>query len=83
MASLGLSFRIHLKDKQSYASQRVLQADFSKNSQILRLPSTGIMGASAEFKKYPNGKPQDLLPISKIKALGVDRQLPEFSSPHW
>ncbi len=38
---------------------------------------------TAEFKKYLNGKPQDLLPISKIKA--PQRRRKEFwvSSPHW
>ena len=65
----GLSFRIQIsKDKQSYA--KVLQADFSKIKKDEFASIYGDQGEeeTAEFKKYLNGKPQDLLPISKIKA---------------
>ena len=65
----GLSFRIQIsKDKQSYA--KVLQADFSKSRKMSLLPSTGIKGGRrAEFKKYLNGKPQDLFTYFKDQGL--------------
>ena len=60
----GLSFRIQIsKDKQSYA--KVLQADFSKIKKDEFATIYGDQGEEerAEFKKYLNGKPQDLFTL--------------------
>ena len=65
----GLSFRIQIsKDKQSYA--KVLQADFSKIKKDEFATIYGDQGEEerAEFKKYLNGKPQDLFTYFKDQA---------------
>ena len=69
----GLSFRIQIsKDKQSYA--KVLQADFSK---IKKDEFASIYGEGeeerAEFKKYLNGKPQDLFTYFKDQGLKEEK----------
>ena len=77
----GLSFRIQIsKDKQSYA--KVLQADFSKIKKDEFASIYGDQGEeeTAEFKKYLNGKPQDLFTYFKDQGLKEEKykELPEF-----
>ena len=70
----GLSFRIQIsKDKQSYA--KVLQADFSKIKKDEFASIYGDQGEeeTAEFKKYLNGKPQDLFTYFKDQGLKEEK----------
>lgn len=70
----GLSFRIQIsKDKQSYA--KVLHADFSKIKKDEFASIYGDQGEeeTAEFKKYLNGKPQDLFTYFKNQGLKEDK----------
>lgn len=70
----GLSFRIQIsKDKQSYA--KVLQADFSKIKKDEFATIYGDQGEEerAEFKKYLNGKPQDLFTYFKDQGLKEEK----------
>ena len=70
----GLSFRIQIsKDKQSYA--KVLQADFSKIKKDEFATIYGDQGEeeTAEFKKYLNGKPQDLFTYFKDQGLKEEK----------
>lgn len=70
----GLSFRIQIsKDKQSYA--KVLHADFSKIKKDEFASIYGDQGEeeTAEFKKYLNGKPQDLFTYFKDQGLKEEK----------
>ena len=70
----GLSFRIQISnDKQSYA--KVLQADFSKIKKDEFASIYGDQGEEerAEFKKYLNGKPQDLFTYFKDQGLKEEK----------
>ena len=70
----GLSFRIQIsKDKQSYA--KVLHADFSKIRKDEFASIYGEQGEeeTAEFKKYLNGKPQDLFTYFKDQGLKEEK----------
>lgn len=70
----GLSFRIQIsKDKQSYA--KVLHADFSKIRKDEFASIYGEQGEeeTAEFKKYLNGKPQDLFTYFKEQGLKEEK----------
>lgn len=70
----GLSFRIQIsKDKQSYA--KVLHADFSKIKKDEFASIYGDQGEeeTAEFKKYLNGKPQDLFTYFKNQGLKEEK----------
>ena len=75
MAKPGLSFRIQIsKDKQSYA--KVLQADFSKikkDEVCFHLQGSRGRKKRAEFKKYLNGKPQDLFTYFKDQGLKEEK----------
>lgn len=70
----GLNFRIQIsKDKQSYA--KVLQADFSKIKKDEFASIYGDQGEEeiAKFKKYLNGKPQDLFTYFKDQGLKEEK----------
>ena len=70
----GLSFRIQIsKDKQSYA--KVLHADFStiKKDEFASIYGDQGEEETAEFKKYLNGKPQDLFTYFKDQGLKEEK----------